>query len=139
MEPEGQQPIPYSFITITEILKTAGYSTAAFGKWGLGPVGSEGDPNNHGFDCFYGYNCQTLSHRYYPTHLWNNNKKIELAGNLNFLQPREYAPDIIQQHAIDFVNESDGCKPFFLFLRYILPHRIISTRRQYFSVLQRAL
>lgn len=122
VDPEGQQPIPDSIVTITEILNQAGYRTAAFGKWGLGPVGSEGDPNRHGFDKFYGYNCQSLSHRYYPTHLWNNDKKIELEGNAGFLHQKEYAPDIIQQKAIDYISNNDGKKPFFLFLPYILPH-----------------
>src|SRR5690606_27451072 len=59
IKPEGQFPIPDSTLTIAEVLKKAGYSTGAFGKWGLGYPGSEGVPNNQGFDTFYGYNCQT--------------------------------------------------------------------------------
>src|SRR5690606_14449166 len=66
IKPEGQFPIPDSTLTIAEVLKKAGYSTGAFGKWGLGYPGSEGDPNNQGFDIFYGYNCQTMGHNYYP-------------------------------------------------------------------------
>ncbi len=119
---EGQQPIPDSIVTITEILRKAGYQTAAFGKWGLGPVGSEGDPNRHGFDKFYGYNCQSLSHRYYPTHLWDNDKKIDLEGNAGFLHQKEYAPDIIQQKVIEYISTNDDKQPFFLFLPYTLPH-----------------
>lgn len=122
VSPEGQQPIPDAVITITEILKQAGYRTGAFGKWGLGPVGSSGDPNKHGFDKFYGYNCQGLAHRYYPTHLWDNEKRIELEGNAGFLEQQQYAPDLIQQKAIDFISSDDGRQPFFLFLPYLLPH-----------------
>lgn len=122
VSPEGQQPIPAAVITITEILKQAGYRTGAFGKWGLGPVGSSGDPNKHGFDKFYGYNCQGLAHRYYPTHLWDNEKRIELEGNAGFLEQQQYAPDLIQQKAIDFISSDDGRQPFFLFLPYTLPH-----------------
>lgn len=122
VSPEGQQPIPDSIITFTEILKQAGYRTGAFGKWGLGPVGSSGDPNKHGFDIFYGYNCQSLAHRYYPTHLWSNQQEITLKGNAGFLQQKQYAPDLIQQQAIDFISADDGSKPFFLFLPYTLPH-----------------
>ena len=121
-KPEGQPPISGSIITFTEILKKAGYKTAAFGKWGLGPVGSKGDPLKHGFDKFYGYNCQSLAHRYYPAHLWNNDKKVKLAGNENFLRQVQYAPDIIQQKALDFINASNGSQPFFLYLPYTLPH-----------------
>ena len=122
VEPEGQQPIADSVVTIAEVLKKAGYTTGAFGKWGLGPVGSEGDPNQQGFDRFYGYNCQSLAHRYYPDHLWDNKKKIVLEANQNLLYNKEYAPDLIQKQALEFVDSRKDKQPFFLFLPYILPH-----------------
>ena len=62
-------------------MKEAGYKTGAFGKWGLGFPGSEGDPINQGFNEFYGYNCQRVAHNYYPTHLWSNFEKISLKEN----------------------------------------------------------
>ena len=40
----GQNPIPDSEITIAEILKEQGYSTACIGKWGLGSQGTSGRP-----------------------------------------------------------------------------------------------
>jgi len=122
VEPEGQQPIADSVTTIAEVLKKAGYATAAFGKWGLGPVGSEGDPNKQGFDQFYGYNCQSLAHRYYPNHLWDNQKKIVLESNQNLMYNKEYAPDLIQKQALEYVDSRNSKEPFFLFLPYILPH-----------------
>ncbi|MFC5411933.1 arylsulfatase [Larkinella bovis] len=122
VKPEGQQPIADSVVTVAEILQKAGYTTAAFGKWGLGPVGSEGDPNKQGFDRFYGYNCQSLAHRYYPNHLWNNSEKIVLKENENLTQTKQYAPDLIQQQTLDFIKGSDSNKPFFLFVPSILPH-----------------
>ena len=120
--PEGQEPIADSVVTMAEVLKTAGYTTAAYGKWGLGPVGSVGDPNKQGFDYFYGYNCQTLAHRYYPNHLWNNGQKVVLEANENLVQNKIYAPDLIQEKAIGFIKEQSSKQPFFLFLPYILPH-----------------
>lgn len=122
VEPEGQQPIADSVVTLAEVLKQAGYTTAAFRKWGLGPVQSEGDPIKQGFDRFYGYNCQSLAHRYYPNHLWDNDKKVVLQQNENLRNNKEYAPDLIQKKAIAFLSEQDDKKPFFLFLPYILPH-----------------
>jgi arylsulfatase A len=121
VEPEGQYPIPDSLKTMAEVLKKAGYKTGAFGKWGLGPVNSEGDPNKQGFDRFYGYNCQSLAHRYYPTHLWDNDKKVILKENGDLQYHKQYAPDLIQKEALAFIDENKE-SPFFLFLPYTLPH-----------------
>ena len=74
--PEGQHPLPNSSFTLLEMMKEAGYTTGVFGKWGLGYVGSEGDPLNQGADYFFGYNCQRYAHRYYPDYLWDNGKKL---------------------------------------------------------------
>ncbi|TCC92349.1 arylsulfatase [Pedobacter frigiditerrae] len=121
VQPEGQQPIPDSVSTIAEQFKKAGYATAIFGKWGLGFVGTSGDPNKQGFDTFYGYNCQRESHRFYPSHLWENGKKVLLQGNDELQNHITYAPDLIQAKALDFLNKHRD-KPFFLYLTYTLPH-----------------
>lgn len=71
IEPEGQYPLADSVQTFAQLLQQGGYRTGAFGKWGLGMVGTSGAPDKKGFDRFYGYNCQRQSHRYYPTSLWN--------------------------------------------------------------------
>ena len=47
---EGQRPIPEDTHTVAEMLKEAGYTTGAMGKWGLGGPGSTGEPNRQGFD-----------------------------------------------------------------------------------------
>jgi arylsulfatase A-like enzyme len=119
-EPEGQYPIAAETFTMAEMLKEAGYATGAFGKWGLGSPGSEGDPNNQGFDEFYGYNCQSLAHNYYPGHLWDNQMKVILKGNSGD-QFGEYAPELIHQRALQFIEKNKD-KPFFLFYPNTIPH-----------------
>ena len=119
IEPEGQFPLPDSAFTIAEMFKKAGYATGGFGKWGLGYPGSEGVPNKQGFDEFYGYNCQRQSHNYFPDHLWNNDKRIDLLNSIT--NQTQYAPDLIQQKTLDFI-EANKSKPFFLYLAYTLPH-----------------
>ena len=76
--PEGQEPVPVGELILPLTLKQLGYTLGAFGKWGLGPVGSSGDPNRQGFDLFFGYNCQAVAHNYYPTQLWANQIRIAL-------------------------------------------------------------
>lgn len=118
-QPEGQTPVPGSVTSFASILQQQGYSTAAFGKWGLGYITTSGDPNKQGFDRFYGYNCQSLAHDYYPDHLWNNHDRIDLPGNNQSNQT--YSGDLIHAEALNFIK-SDHKDPFFLFLPYTLPH-----------------
>jgi len=134
--PEGQHPISAEVPTVAMLLRDAGYATAAMGKWGLGPVGSTGDPNSKGFDLFYGYNCQLEAHSYYPDHLWRNERRIELndgvaavprgtqePGDPDFARfyGTDYAPDSILTEALDWIREHRR-EPFFLYLPFVEPH-----------------
>lgn len=120
IEPEGQAPLPDSAQTVATLLQENGYVTGAFGKWGLGMVQTSGDPNKKGFDQFFGYLCQRQSHRYYPTHLWDNQQRIDLEGN-DLTQKVHYAPEMIQQKTLEFIAQNKD-KPFFLFVPTVLPH-----------------
>ncbi len=120
IQPEGQEPLADTVQSMASLLQQAGYTTGAFGKWGLGMVGTTGAPDRKGFDKFFGYNCQRQSHRYYPTHLWDNDQKVVLEGN-DLTNKVHYAPALIQQKALDFIDENKG-KPFFLFIPVVLPH-----------------
>jgi arylsulfatase A-like enzyme len=114
IQPEGQYPIPADTVTLPERLKQAGYATGAFGKWGLGPPGSEGDPVKQGFDEFFGYNCQRHAHSYYRDYLWHNTEKVPLDG-------KTYTADLIAAQARDFIRRhKDG--PFFCFMPVTVPH-----------------
>ncbi|MEO5564595.1 MAG: arylsulfatase [Chitinophagaceae bacterium] len=118
-QPEGQTPLPDSAVTFPMLLQKAGYTTAAFGKWSLGFITTSGDPQKKGFDEFYGYNCQTLAHNYYPDHLWHNHDRIDLRGNLKY--DSSYSADLIHQQAMSFLKKEHD-KPFFMYLPYTLPH-----------------
>ena len=52
LDPEGQFPLPDGAETIFHDMRKAGYRTGAFGKWGLGYIGTSGDPANQGVDEF---------------------------------------------------------------------------------------
>jgi arylsulfatase A len=118
-QPEGQTPLPDSSVTIAMQLQKSGYNTAAFGKWGLGYITTSGDPNKKGFDTFFGYNCQSLAHNYYPDHLWRNHERIDLKENLT--SDAVYSGDLIHGEAMKFIKSKHD-KPYFLFLPYTLPH-----------------
>ena len=120
VQPEGQHPLPDSVFTLAEMLKEQGYTTGVFGKWGLGFPGSEGDPNNQGFDRFVGYNCQRLAHHYYPRYLWDNQQQVPFEENAGFDKGR-YAPDYIHERTLAFLDEHAEA-PFFLFIASPIPH-----------------
>lgn len=120
VRPEGQWPLADSVHTLAEHLQDAGYVTGAFGKWGLGFPGSEGDPIHQGFDVFFGYNCQRYAHRYYPEYLWDKLEKVYLPGN-DWSSKGSYAPDLIQEKTLEFIrNQKDTS--FFAFVPIVIPH-----------------
>jgi arylsulfatase len=120
----GQTPLPDAEITIAELLKSRGYATGAIGKWGLGQVGTTGDPNEQGFDLFYGYYCQTQAHNHYPKFLWRNGVKELLPGNNATRTGQTYAQDRFTEEALQFVRQHKD-EPFFLYLPFIISHLAI--------------
>ena len=129
LDKEGQYPLAPEEITIAEVLKKGGYATGAFGKWGLGYPGSEGDPTKQGFDEFFGYNCQRVAHNYYPTHLWDNLTKTSLKGN-NGKTKTVYAPLIIHEKALSFIEKNKD-RPFFMYYPSVIPHAELAAPEKY--------
>jgi arylsulfatase len=116
----GQWPIRADTVTVAKILKEAGYTTGAFGKWGLGRAGTTGDPNKQGFDHFYGYICQRQAHTYYPNHLWRDGQ-IEWLDDNKDGQEKVYSHDLIAAEALKFVKANKD-RPFFLYIPFTIPH-----------------
>lgn len=140
-EPEGQFPIPSPEVTIAELLQEQGYVCGSFGKWGLGNIWSTGSPHKQGFDRFFGYNCQSHAHSYYPATLWDNEEKFPLkndppvpghaglAEGSDPLDPasydefkgEDYSSDHINEQALEFIRANQE-KPFFLYYPSLIPH-----------------
>jgi arylsulfatase A-like enzyme len=137
---EGQWPIPAEEVTLAELFKSLGYTTGAFGKWGLGAPDTTGEPLRQGIDRFFGYNCQGVAHNFYPTYLWDNAEKRaldnppfatqqklpadvdrNLAASYARYSGNEYAPDLINEQARKFVRDNKD-RPFFLYYPTTVPH-----------------
>ncbi len=146
VRPIGQKPLPDSTITVAEVLQKAGYTTGAFGKWGLGAPGSEGVPHRQGFDQFFGYIGQRRAHFYWPEFLFESSgdslRRVQLEGNrVNDTStpdfphpgsgpPRErgtYSHDAIMDRALSFIGEqAQADSPFFAYLPVTIPHASLS-------------
>ena len=140
IQPEGQFPIPADSVTVAKLFQQRGYATGGFGKWGLGGPGTAGEPLKQGFTRWFGYNCQGVAHNFYPTYLWDNDRKLPLKNpafpSADRLKPNEdpadpksyarfkgteYSSDLIWEQARRFVRDGRD-KPFFLFAPTTVPH-----------------
>ncbi|MBB5440341.1 arylsulfatase A-like enzyme [Pedobacter sp. AK017] len=133
----GSFPLKAGTATLGSLFKTAGYATAAIGKWGLGNHDNSGDPQKLGFDYFYGYYDQRQAHNYYPTHLWENGKWDTLRNHPMEVHPKDktvsesgayrgkdYAIDKMTEKAVRFI-QSNKDRPFFLYFPITLPHGVL--------------
>lgn len=113
--------------TVAQVLKSRGYLTGCFGKWGLGLETSAATPMKKGFDEWFGYLDQTHAHDYYPTQLWRSSTIAgvsdmarEIVGNLRGAKGA-YSHDLFSEAAHNFVRIAQR-EPFFLYLAYTIPH-----------------
>lgn len=148
----GENGLNPNFLTIAEILKTAGYSTAAVGKWHLGDA-LEYLPTNQGFDSYFGI---PYSNDMYPSknipysksclfregfnenrintefRKYNSDRPITLKNKVPLVRNNECIEfpcdqsTITERYAdesINFIKQSVSNKtPFFLYLANSMPH-----------------
>lgn len=137
---EGQHPIPDEARTMAEVMRDIGLATGGFGKWGLGGPTSSGAPLKQGFQRWFGYNCQSVAHNFYPVYLWDDNRTIDLKNpdfpahdsfkpgedptreeSYRRFQGSEYSADLIAEQARQFVRRHKD-EPFFLYWPTTVPH-----------------
>lgn len=115
-------PLLAEDVTIAELLKTKGYVTGMFGKWGLGERGSVGEPNDQGFDEWLGYLNQKRAHNHYVDYFWHNKDTFKLEGNSSeYGIDSTYSHHLFTDYALDFITTNKDTS-FFLYLPYCLPH-----------------
>lgn len=118
---DGGTPLRADEPTIASMLKTMGYATGGFGKWGAGGRGSTGVPEKHGFDVFFGYYDQVHAHSFYPPYLVRNSEEVILPGNEGGRSGQTYSHYEIMREGLQFIRDKkDG--PFFCYLPITPPH-----------------
>lgn len=125
--PDWKTYLGASEVTLPELLKEQGYSTAMVGKWHVGSHDSIA-PWSQGFDYtrligkngldFYNYSIFLDSYQ----NEWTDNGT-------------HYLTDKLTEYGVEFINQNKD-KPFFLYLSYSAPHVFIVPRgdklRKYF-------
>ena len=92
------------------ILKPAGYVTAAIGKWGQLPL----EPSDFGFDYYLKFTGIGI--------YWNTQDKGKtylVNGEERVLRDKEYMPDVMHQHVVEFITKHRD-EPFYLY--YSMSH-----------------
>lgn len=116
-------------VTLAEVLKAAGYATAHIGKWHLNSdLGSstEPQPTDQGFDYYYGHNAFQLPTNRNPTNIYRNRTALPVQ--------RGYTADLYANEAIQWLNQRDSTKPFFLYLSMAEPHTSIENPPEYNNI-----
>jgi arylsulfatase A-like enzyme len=115
----GEFPLKPSDTTIAQILKSQGYHTAMFGKWGLGLEGTSGSPEKKGWDEFTGHLHHVDAHFQNPDSLWSiKGGEVQKSA----IESEVYANEIFNQKGIEFIDRQSSDHPFFLFMSYTVPH-----------------
>lgn len=114
-------------LTLARVLKAAGYSTYAIGKWGIGGGGESGHPLeahplDRGFDHFYGFLFHLAGHTYYHFDDYLGKEKKLYMGTHEDRTPATtegiYSTDLFTARAKKYITDHRRAtpeKPFFLY------------------------
>ena len=112
-------------VTIAQVLKSAGYRTAAAGKW---HVGDSEPPTKRGFDVFYGFVGG------YGVDSWEPRMMTRLpegSPQRTYKTGEFFATDAITDHAMDFLTDMrKSGAPWLLYIGYQAPHFPVHSKRQ---------
>ena len=113
-------------VTLAEVLRAAGYATAHIGKWHLNSdlgSASEPQPTDQGFDYYYGHNAFQLPTNRNPTNIFRNKTALPMQEG--------YTADLYADESIQWLEQRDGDKPFFLYLSMAEPHTSFENPPEY--------
>ncbi len=106
---DNQAPDPGNLIFFPQYLQQEGYETAYIGKWHMGDANDSPRP---GFDHWVSFRGQGV---YY-------NPTININGTRKEYGDSTYMSDLLTQHALEWFDNRDKEKPFFLYLSHKAVH-----------------
>ncbi|MFT3933590.1 MAG: sulfatase-like hydrolase/transferase [Chitinophagaceae bacterium] len=121
LSPGSPLGLPDAEVTIAEMLKGVGYSTAMIGKWHLGDKHDFNYPTAQGFDSYFG---MLYSHDYrFPYVKTDTTIKIYRNRTPEISKPEDSSlTRLYTKEAISIISKQSKEKPFFLYLAYNMPH-----------------
>jgi arylsulfatase A-like enzyme len=117
MSPEMTLGLDVRELTFGDVLRTAGYTNAVFGKWDMGQA-RRFLPLQRGFDEFVGHGNNGID---YYTHERYGAPSMFRGNGLTLSDKGTYATDLFRREAVSFIRRNRA-KPFFLYLPFNAPH-----------------
>ena len=137
----GAVRVPRGHQTLSELMKSAGYTTALVGKWNLNNPAWNPMPAKRYFD--YVYDEMVWEGDYWPNKngayhgvedgKYGSSKTNNIWGPLE--EGDEYLTDRLSRHACEFVSAQTKQNPFFLYLSYNAPHSPLQGKSEHLSEL----
>lgn len=136
------QNLAASDITVAQVLKSGGYDTAQFGKWGIGETKNVNDPISKGFDYYLGQIDTGYCHNYYPYTMNINQTTYNVTNNKHASREEcgmpdhencDWCGDIWINKTMEYLKQPQrSTKPFFVYLALTTPHAgDIGTTQEY--------
>jgi N-acetylglucosamine-6-sulfatase len=121
VESTGNAPAFHDRSTLATWLHDAGYRTALIGKYHLGAVNERDILANRyippGWDVWQAWHGIANENAYYNYTL-NENHNLVTYGSA----PEDYSTDVLARKAVEFIQQSNGSRPFFLYFAPRGPH-----------------
>lgn len=113
-------------VTIAQVLKSAGYTNYAVGKWHVAAnLDSDGEkynwPLQRGFDKYYG-TLRGANSYWDPGTLVRDNTMISAFNDSEYHSDHYYYTDAISDNAVKYIAENSSTKPFFMYIAYTAAH-----------------
>jgi len=109
-----------------QCLKEAGYKTAIIGKWHLGHSDKKYWPKQRGFDYQYGAMIGELDYFTHEEHhvldWYRDNEPVREEG---------YTTQLIGKDAVNYIDQQNTSKPFYLYLTFNAPHTPYQAPKEY--------
>ena len=108
---DNQRVVPDGTLFFPQYLQDAGYTTGFIGKWHMGHANDEPRP---GFDYWFSFKGQGFYYPPGPQYTLNDNgRRVPQDG---------YITPLLTRKAIQFLDQADPNKPFFLYLSHKAVH-----------------
>ena len=112
-EGDGYTGMDTAQIILPKLLKSKGYTTAAFGKWHVG-FNANQHPLAKGFDYYYGFLSGGRSYFYQPNKDDRPGSKNALLENQHQVSFDGYLTDVLGNKAVEYIQKKKQ-QPFFMY------------------------